>query len=79
MVGNKGQNQLGSILKNIRYDVHVDRELIRWLYFTFEIQENANLCPIINFEVIKEEEKIGTAIFRDKQFVSFNCNRMIKL
>lgn len=71
MVEGKGQNQLGSILKNVRYDIHLDRELFRWFYFTFDVQENAQLCPIIQIECYKEDAIIETFKLKDKSFYIF--------
>lgn len=71
MVDGKGQNQLGSILKNVRYDIHLDRELTRWLSFTMDLQEDFNLCPEINIQVFKDNQIIETINLRDKHTYIF--------
>lgn len=66
MVEGKGQNQLGIILKNVRYDIHLDRELPRWLGFTFDVQDDPNLCPIMSLEIIKDEKVVETTVLKNK-------------
>ena len=66
MVDGKGQNQLGIILKNVRYDIHLDRELSRWLGFTFDVQDDTNLCPTISLEITKDDNIVETVVLKNK-------------
>ena len=53
MVDNKGQNQLGRLLMQIRFDIFSSTDLEKWLYLSYELQEEKLLIPEINLEVRK--------------------------
>jgi pSer/pThr/pTyr-binding forkhead associated (FHA) protein len=44
----------------------LDRELTRWLSFTFEIQEDIQLCPEIKLECLKDDKIFETKVLEKK-------------
>lgn len=71
IVNGKGSNHLGSILTNVRLDIHKDLELFRWLYMIFKPQENKKLIPRITLEVYKDDEKLEEYKLEGKSFHLF--------
>ena len=67
MVDGEGQNQIGRILENIRNDIHQDIDLEKWLFTTFKLENNKNLLPKIQLEVLKGDEKIETVKLEGKE------------
>ena len=68
VVNNKGQNQLGRIIENIRYDIQTNVELEKWLFMTFNLVEDKSLIPVITLDVLKEGIKTESIILKDKSY-----------
>jgi len=68
MVDGEGQNQIGRILEGIRNDIHQDIDLEKWLFTTFKLENNKNLLPKIQLDVLKGDEKVETAKLEGKEY-----------
>ncbi len=68
VVGNKGQNQLGRVLEQIRKDIVDDIELEHWLFATFPLQEDKRSLPSIKLEVSKDNKPIDDVLLDGKSY-----------
>lgn len=59
MVDGKGQNHLGTLLQNIRLDIHTDKELQKWISMTFDLETDKMLLPKIKLDIYKQENLVG--------------------
>ena len=68
IVDNKGQNQLGRIIENVRYDIQTNVELEKWLFITFNLVEDRSLIPIIQLDILKGGDKIENIKLKEKSY-----------
>jgi len=73
-VNGKGQNQLGRILEQVRKDVIEDSELIHWLFFAFQLQEDKKSQPSVKLEVLKDNKSIENVVLEGKSFYLMGAN-----
>jgi RNA recognition motif-containing protein/predicted NAD-dependent protein-ADP-ribosyltransferase YbiA (DUF1768 family) len=59
MVDGKGQNHLGTLLQNIRLDIHTEKELQKWLSMTFDLETDKMLLPKIKLDIKKQDNLVG--------------------
>ena len=71
IVENKGQNQLGRLLEQIRNDILHSMELEKWLYMVFSLEEDKQFLPRITMNVMKNNEAIEKIELKDKPFFLF--------
>ena len=70
VVDKKGQNQLGRILELVRDDIHHNIDLEKWLFMTFNLEDDKNLIPVVELQVYKGDEKIETVRLQEKSHYS---------
>lgn len=71
IVENKGQNQLGRLLEQIRNDINHNMELEKWLYMVFSLEDDRMFLPKITLKVLKGNELIESIELKDKPFFLF--------
>lgn len=71
IVENKGQNQLGRLLEQIRNDINHNMELEKWLYMVFPLEDDKMFLPKITLKVLKGNELIESIELKDKSFFLF--------
>ena len=68
VVEGKGQNQLGRLLSNIRHDIIHNVEIDKWLFSTFELQDDKFFIPKIFLEVAKQDQVLQKIPLVEKSY-----------
>ncbi|KRX10356.1 SMAD/FHA domain [Pseudocohnilembus persalinus] len=74
-INGKGQNHLGKLLENIRNDIQRGLDLHKWIFFTFSLERDLNLVPLIKLNVFKDGKQIETLNLEKKNFFIFGTQK----
>lgn len=71
MVDGQGQNHLGTLLQNIRLDIHTEKELQKWISMTFDLETDKMLLPKVKLDIFKQDSLVGVETLKRTSYSIF--------
>ena len=75
MVEQKGQNQLGRLLEQIRADIFNNDDLDKWLHMSFKVEKDLHMIPLIELDVRKEDKSVEKIVLLEKAYYYFGQHK----
>lgn len=63
-------------METIRSDIKSSTDLEKWLFFSFNLEENEKLLPVMDIRVLKKDEKVGKIELRDRAYYTFGTAKV---